>query len=94
MRRTIRTIRRTVPRPIYIADLLSDSLVVSASAVAKPPQTRRTREGDTCAGRLVSMTKRLLLALAAFAIVLVALTGAAADLAAGRRPVLLGGRAG
>jgi hypothetical protein len=85
----IRTIRRTVPSPMYMrASLLSVTLIVPSPESCKP--CGQGKKHRPC-GVLWAMSSRFVLRLGLAALVLVALLGAVSQLAVGRRPVLLGG---
>jgi hypothetical protein len=85
----IRTIRRTVPSPMYMrASLLSVALIVPSPGSRKP--CGHGKKHRPC-GVLSAMSSRFVLRLGLAALVLVALLGAVSQLAVGRRPVLLGG---
>jgi hypothetical protein len=90
----IRTIRRTVPTPMYMRlPPFRGRLLFSGGF---DPQTRshrsKKREETSLDPRLEGVSPRFFLRVAFAALVLAALLGALAQLAAGRRPVLLGGQ--
>ena len=87
----IRMIRRTVPRPTYMASLLS--VGTHFFRHLSPQTSRPNREGAACECRLEIMSPRLLIRIAFLLIALLAVSAALSELALGRRPVLLGGRA-
>jgi hypothetical protein len=90
----IRTIRRTVPTPMYMR--LPPFAVDCFFSGEFDPQTRshrsKKREETSLDPRLEGVSPRFFLRVAFAALVLAALLGALAQLAAGRRPVLLGGQ--
>ena len=79
---------------MYIVDLLSDSSRRLRSGRRENLRSAMNREESSCEWRLATMSTRFFLYLAALAVILVALGSATVQLTAGRRPVLLGGRAG
>jgi hypothetical protein len=89
----IRTIRRTVPTPMYmrLPPFVVDCFF-PARFTHKPRQRFEKREETRLDLRPEAVSPRFFLRVAFAALVLAALLGALAQLAAGRRPVLLGGQ--
>jgi hypothetical protein len=85
----MRTIRRTVPSPMYMrASLLSVALIVPLPGWRKLcVGGKKPGPGDV----LGAMSSGFVLRLGLAALILVALLGAFSQLVVGRRPVLIGG---
>jgi hypothetical protein len=90
----IRTIRRTVPSPMYmrLPPFVADCFFPAGSTHKPTSPGSEKREEKRLDRRLEAVSPRFFLRVAFAALVLAALLGALTQLAAGRRPVLLGGQ--
>jgi hypothetical protein len=90
----IRTIRRTVPSPMYmrLPPFVADCFFPAGSTHKPTSPGPKKGEETSLDPRLEGVSPRVFLRVAFAALVLAAFLGALAQLAAGRRPVLLGGQ--